>query len=294
MSPARFGDHSDPVGPSPSTRRGAAVVTGAARGLGLAIATALHRAGYAVYLTDVDEEAAQAAARPLSGWSAKLDVRYEAACRVVAHRAAEHLGGLALWVNNAGVLATGPSWTHDEGTRRRLVEVNTLGTMNGTLAALEVMRGRGRGHVVNVVSLAGLVPAPGEAVYAASKHAVIAFSVAALAELRLAGERRVHVSCLCPDGIWTPMLHGRLDDAGAAISFTGTLLSPARVGRRVVRLAAHPRPVVSLPRWRGLQVRIFDMFPRASVRLANVIVATGRAGQQRQARRVRDRSGGTS
>ena len=263
-----------------------AVVTGAARGLGLAIATALHRAGYEVLVTDLEDEAAAEAAGPIGGWSARLDVRYDQACQALARRAAERDGGLALWVNNAGVLATGPSWTHSAGVRRRVLDVNALGAMNGTLAALDVMRAQGAGHIINVVSLAGLVAAPGEAVYAASKHALLAFSIATLAELRADGCRDVHISCLCPDGIWTPMLHDKLDDPGAAVSFTGTLLTPERVAARLVELARHPRPVATLPRWRGVQVRLFDALPRVSLRLAGLMMAVGRAGQRRQARRL--------
>lgn len=269
-----------------SPTRGAAVVTGASRGLGLAIATALHRAGYRVFLTDVDSIEAAAAAERLGGWSQRLDVRYERACQVVAQRASEAEGGLALWVNNAGIIATGPAWTHDEGTRRRLLDVNALGAMNGTMAALEVMRAQGRGHVINVVSLAGLAAAPGEAAYAASKHALLAYSLATLAELRAVGERDVHISCLCPDGIWTPMLYDRVDDHGAAVSFTGTMLNPARVANRLIRLADHPRPVVSIPRWRGAQVRLVDAFPGLAARLAGLVLAVGRAGQRRQSRRM--------
>jgi NAD(P)-dependent dehydrogenase (short-subunit alcohol dehydrogenase family) len=269
--------------------RGAAVVTGAARGLGLAIATALHRDGWRVLLTDVDGAAAARAAEAVGGWSAALDVRDEAACRAVAGEAAGEAagaGGLALWVNNAGILATGPSWTHDAQTRRAVMEVNALGAMNGTMAALELMRPVGRGHVVNVVSLAGLVAPPGEVVYAASKHALIAFSLGTLADLRAAGERSVHISCVCPDGIWTPMLHDRLADDGAAVSFTGTLLRPERVADRVARLAHRPRPVVSMPRWRGAQVRLLDALPSASLRAVRLVLAMGRAGQRRQARRI--------
>jgi short-subunit dehydrogenase len=280
--------HSDPMGSSTRTTatRAAAVVTGASRGLGLAIATALHRASYDVLLTDVDGDAVAAAAAPLSGWSARLDVRYDQACEAIAERAAQRRGGLAVWVNNAGVLVTGPSWTHDAATRRRVMEVNALGGMNGTLAALEVMRRQGNGHVINVVSLAGLVAAPGESVYAASKHAIMAFSIGTLAELRTAGEKNVHISCFCPDGIWTPMLHDKMHDAGAAVSFTGTLLTPQRAAGRVLHLIDHPRPVLAMPRWRGVEVRVLDAFPRLSLRLANLLLATGQAGQRRQARRV--------
>ncbi|MEV1288246.1 SDR family NAD(P)-dependent oxidoreductase [Micromonospora sp. NPDC049679] len=265
---------------------GTAVVTGAARGLGLAIATALHRDGWTVLLTDVDGAAVAAAAEPIGGRSHPLDVRDDAACAAVAALADRDGPGLALWVNNAGILATGASWTQDAELRRRIIEVNTLGAMNGTVAALAVMRPRRRGHVVNVVSLAGLIAPPGETVYAASKHALIAFSLGTLADLRTAGERDLHISCLCPDGIWTPMLHDRLDDEDAAVSFTGTLLRPERVAVRAARLARKPRPVVAVPRWRGAQVRLLDAFPGAAMRLAPVMLALGRAGQRRTARRI--------
>jgi len=230
--------------------RGAAVVTGAARGLGLAIATALHQVGYEVMLTDLDPDAAAAAAAPLGGWSARLDVRYDRACEVAAERAAER-GGLALWVNNASAnsSANGPSWTDDAGTRRRVMDTNALGVMNGTLAALGVMRPRGRGHIVNVVSLAGL--APGETVYAASKQAALAFSLGTLAELRTAGQRGVHISCLCPDG---------------------ASLRTEDVATRLVRLVNDLRPVVAMPWWRGAQIRLLDTFPQAS----RLMPATGR------------------
>ncbi|WP_245712765.1 SDR family NAD(P)-dependent oxidoreductase [Micromonospora nigra] len=267
-------------------------MTGAAGGLGRAIAVALHADGWPVLLTDTDAGAVAEAAAPLGGWSRPLDVRDEAACTAVAvEAAARHPDGLGLWVNNAGILVTGPSWEQDAGTRRRVVEVNALGAMNGTLAALAVMRARGRGHVINIVSLAGLVAAPGETLYAASKHALVAFSIGTLADLRLAGHRGVHVSCLCPDGIWTPMLHDKLDDPGAAASFTGTLLTPERVAGRVARLARRPRPVVSVPRWRGAQVRFLDALPGLALRLAPLILAVGRAGQRRQGRRTGGHSG---
>ncbi|MFC3503784.1 SDR family NAD(P)-dependent oxidoreductase [Micromonospora krabiensis] len=269
-----------------SPASGAAVVTGAAGGLGRAIAAALHADGWQVLLTDVDRVAVAAVAEPLGGWSRALDVRDEGACAEVAAEAAAHAGALGLWVNNAGILVTGPPWRHDAATRRRVLDVNALGAMNGTLAAVDVMRAQGNGHVLNVVSLAGLVAAPGETVYAASKHALLAFSLGILSDLRMAGHRAVRVSCLCPDGIWTPMLHDRLDDPGAVASFTGSMLTPERVAARVARLARRPRPVVSLPRWRGAQVRLLDAAPRLALGLTPLLRAVGRAGQRRQRRRA--------
>jgi short-subunit dehydrogenase len=262
------------------------VITGAARGLGRAIAVELHRLGYTVHLTDVDVDGVRAAAEPLGGWSSPLDVRDEAACATVASDAAVRPGGLAVWVNNAGILVTGPSWTHDAATRQRVVDINALGAVNGTLAALAEMRAAGRGHIINVASLAGLVATPGESIYGASKHALVAFSLGTLAELRAAGERDVHISCVCPDGIWTPMIQDKLNDAGAAVSFTGKLLRPEQVAARVGRLVGRPRPVVAIPRWRGAQVRLLDAFPAMSMALARAVLATGRAGQRRYVRRI--------
>src|SRR2546423_3173701 len=105
------------------------------------------------------------------------------------------------------------------------------------------MRPADPGHVINVVSLAGLVAAQGETLYSATKHAAIAFSLGTLSDLRRAGVRRVQISALCPDGIWTPMLHEKVDDPDAALSWSGTLLAPEDVAERAVGLLDHPRPV---------------------------------------------------
>jgi NAD(P)-dependent dehydrogenase (short-subunit alcohol dehydrogenase family) len=214
--------HSDPM----SCHRGAAVVTGAARGLGQAIATALHQIGYDVMVTDTDPDAAAEAAAPLGGWSARLDTRHEQACEVAAERAAER-GGLALWVNTADMLADGPSWTQDGGMRRRLMDAGAVGVMNGTLAALGVMKPRGRGHIVNVVA------GPGGTVSTAIRQAAVAFSLGTRADLRDAGQRGVQISCLCPGPV-----------------------PPDGVALRVVRLLDDPRPIVAMPRWRGAPLRV--------------------------------------
>ncbi|HET8561254.1 MAG TPA: SDR family oxidoreductase [Marmoricola sp.] len=269
----------------------AAVVTGAGRGLGREIALLLGSRGHQVVATDLDGDAAAGTAAAVAdaggtAYARHLDVRDEEACRAVAQEAAEQAGHLAVWVNNAGVIATGPAWEQDAGTRRLMVEVNTLGTMHGTLAALEVMRARGRGHVVNIVSLAGLIGVPGETVYSASKHAALGFSLATLSDLRLAGVRGIDISCVCPDGIWTPMLHDKLEDPAAALSFSGRLLHPADVARAVDRVLDRPRPVTAVPAWRGLQVRLLDALPGLAVRLGPNIQRLARWQQRRYARKL--------
>jgi NAD(P)-dependent dehydrogenase (short-subunit alcohol dehydrogenase family) len=267
---------------------GGALITGAGRGLGFEIARVLARRGLAVHVTDVDADAASRAAAALGGgaFASALDVRDGEACGAAAAATRERAGSLEVWVNNAGVLVTGPAWEQDPHTRRLMLEVNALGTINGTLAALELMREQSRGHIINIVSLAGLVAAPGEAVYGASKHAAIAFSIGTLTDLRLAGVRGIHISCVCPDGIWTPMLQDKLDDRQAAASFSGVLLLPAQVAERVGDLLDHPRPVLTIPRWRGAVVRLFDVAPRLALSGVGPVLAYGRLQQRLFKRRV--------
>lgn len=273
--------------------RGGAVVTGAGGGLGREISLRLGAKGFHVLATDVDGVAAHAVAAEItaSGGMAtglEIDVRDQDAVREAARTAVEQAGSLALWVNNAGVLITGPVWDQDDVQRRLMFEVNALGTMHGTVAALEVMRPAGRGHVVNIASLAGLVSVPGEGVYAATKHAVVGLSTSTLADLRAAGERDVHISCVCPDGMWTPMLHDKLDDAQASMSFSGQLLQPSDVADAVVRLVDRPRPVLALPRWRGVEARLFDLSPSLATRAVPLVVRLSRMQQKAAARRLRN------
>jgi NAD(P)-dependent dehydrogenase (short-subunit alcohol dehydrogenase family) len=264
----------------------AAVVTGAGSGLGRAIAHELARRGFLVEVTDVDPDAAARVAAELGGGGGGgggggLDVRDETACRAIAEGVVTRSGSLDLWVNNAGVLWTGPSWAQDEATRRTMMDVNVLGTMNGTIAALGPMIAAGRGHVVNVISLAGIVAAPGEVNYSASKHAAIAFTLGTLFDLRQAGVRGVELSAICPDGIWTPMLADKLDDTDAAGSFSGRLLTVDEVAAAVGKLTERSRPLVILPRWRGLQLRLLDLFPRLALRLLPLALWDARRKQRR-------------
>lgn len=260
-----------------------AVITGAGSGLGRAIALELAERGFLVQATDLDPDAAARTAAEIGtgARSAGLDVRDEAACRALAAEATTRGGTLDIWVNNAGVLVTGPSWTQDEAARRTMLEVNALGTMNGTVAALEPMIATGHGHVINVISLAGIVAAPGEVTYSASKHAAMAFTLGTLFDLQRAGIEGVTLSAVCPDGIWTPMLEDKLDDLEAAGSFSGRLLTAEQVAAEVGKLTEHPRPILILPRWRGPLLRLFDLFPRLGLRLLPWVMRDARRKQRR-------------
>lgn len=262
------------------TAKAGAVVTGAGRGVGKLVARMLVERGYTVLVTDVDEAGATATATEIGAIARVLDVRDDVAVQAARDDIVARAGRLDVWVNNAGVLVTGPAWEQDTATRRLMIEVNALGTINGTVAAVQAMRGHG-GHVVNIVSLAGITAVAGEAVYAASKHAAIGFSLSTLADLRLAGVRDIDISCVCPDGIWTPMLHDKLDDPAAALSFSGTVLQPADIVAAVAAVLDKPKPVTTIPRWRGALSRLADTFPRFGLRAIPFMVAQGRRTQRR-------------
>lgn len=265
------------------TAPGGAVVTGAGRGLGKEIARLLVQRGHLVLVTDVDEAGARAAAEELGERAVPrvVDVRDLYQVEDARDEIVELAGRLDVWVNNAGVLVTGPAWEQDESTWRLMLEVNALGTINGTVAALEAMRRQRGGHVVNVVSLAGLSAVAGEAVYAASKHAAIGFSLSTAADLRAAGEKGIDISCICPDGIWTPMLHDKLDDPASALSFSGKLLQPREVVEAVAKVLDKPRLVTAVPGWRGALARLGDVVPSFGLAAIPLVIAQGRRTQKR-------------
>ncbi len=242
--------------------------------MGLEIARRLVGRGYDVAVTDVDETNTSAAADRLGGraWALPLDVTDTEACRSAASQVVERSGSLDVWVNNAGILYTGLAFEQEMDVHRRMLEVNAVGTMNGTLAAIERMRPVGRGHIINLISLAGLAAATGIVGYSASKHAAIAFSLGTAADLRRAGFDGIRISCVCPDGVWTPMIADKLDDPNDALSFSGVMLMPEKVAEHVEGLLERPRPVLTIPRWRGRFARFFDRHPQLSLRLTPLLM----------------------
>jgi len=149
------------------------------------------------------------------------------------------------------------------------------------------MRPRGDGRILNIASLAAWVAVPGETVYAATKHAVRAFSVGMALELRGSG---VSISILCPDGIWTPMLHDRLADPDAAMSFSGRrLLHAAEVAERGVRLLDRRGLIASIPPSRGAQTRLIGIAPSLGGRLYPLFHRIAERNQAGLRRREADR-----
>jgi NAD(P)-dependent dehydrogenase (short-subunit alcohol dehydrogenase family) len=255
---------------------GVAVVTGAGRGFGRAIARRLAGRGYAVLATDVDAGGAAATAEETGGTSLQLDVRDPEAHRAAA-RAAVERGPLEVWVNNAGVMRTGVPWEHSDDEIRLMCEVNMMGVVWGSLAAVEAMRG-GPGenrHIVNIASLSALGPVPGLAVYAATKHAVLGLTGSLQGDLLDRGIP-ITVHALCPDAADTPLLREHDHEPAAAINWSGPrLLTADEVAEHTVALLDSKKLVRVVPAWRGWGARAMSMAGRQALRAAPLLRRQG-------------------
>ena len=171
--------------------------------------------------TDIDGDAAAATAEQIGGFSMQVDVRDPEAHRRAARAAAER-GPLEVWVNNAGVLRTRKVWDQPDDEIRLIAEINMLGVIWGSRAAVDAMRSGGgqNMHVINLGSMSALTPVPGLAVYAATKHAVWGFTASLQGELMAAGVP-IDMHVVCPDGADTDMTRERASEAESAIIWSG-------------------------------------------------------------------------
>ncbi|SEJ53036.1 MULTISPECIES: SDR family NAD(P)-dependent oxidoreductase [unclassified Variovorax] len=177
-----------------------AIVTGGARGIGLAIARRYLAAGASVALWDLDAAlltGAQQALAPLGTVSAELvDVRDEAQIARAASQSQERFGAIDILVNNAGVLGpTVPAWEHTPAQWRNVLDVNLTGAWLCCRAVAPVMLAQRRGRIVNVASVAGKEGNGFNAAYSASKAGLIALTKSLGKELASAG---VLVNCITP------------------------------------------------------------------------------------------------
>jgi NAD(P)-dependent dehydrogenase (short-subunit alcohol dehydrogenase family) len=259
-----------------------AVVTGAGRGFGREISKLLAGRGYTVLATDIDGEAAAATAEQVGGFSMQLDVRDPEAHRRAA-RAALERGPLEVWVNNAGVLRTRKAWDYPDDDVRLQVEINLLGVIWGSRAAVDAMRERGgeNMHVINIGSMSSLAPVPGLAVYSGTKHAVLGFTTSLQGELMAAGiPIAMHV--VCPDGADTDMTQERANEPDSAIIWSAPrLLTVEEVAGATVGLLDSKRMVLALPRWRGAFARGVTLVGRPALHTSEFL---RKQGERKRAR----------
>lgn len=244
-----------------------AVVTGGARGIGKAIATALAESGFRVVIADIDENAAIEASAGISGTGLRLDVTDGAAFRALVAHVEEEIGEIHVLVNNAGIMPIGPLLEFSDDSIDRALAINLMGVINGTRAVLPGMVARRRGHVFNVASIAGRVAVPGGSIYSASKYGVVGFTDGVREEFYPQG---IRVTAVLPSFTKTELIAGtdvpkgtkagEPEDIAAAVMaalgkdeahvyvpkslkahYVANTLLPVKVGRAIARAAGADR-----------------------------------------------------
>ena len=224
-----------------------AVVTGAASGIGLGIAAAFAPEGMKVMLTDVDEnrlvqEELRLAASGATVASSVVDVGDPAQLDALASTVLDRFGAVHVVCNNAGIIRPGRTWDLPVADWEAVLRVNLLGVVNGVRSFVPLLLASGEeGHVVNVASMAAVLPVVGIGPYNASKHGVLALSEVLNAELAAAGAP-VGVTIVMPGRVRTrlgrppgaPDPEPGPDDSGAAHPLDAGEIQPAAVGAQVI------------------------------------------------------------
>jgi NAD(P)-dependent dehydrogenase (short-subunit alcohol dehydrogenase family) len=241
--------------PQPPLNGRTVAITGAARGIGLATATALTAAGAQVILGDLDADLVAREAVRLGGIGLALDVTDEDSFAAFIAAAEGETGRLDVLVNNAGIMPTGPFLAQSPELAELMFAVNVLGPMRGVRLALPAMLERGGGQIVNVASVAGRQVAAGMASYCATKHAVVGFTRALQREHRGSG---VRFTLVMPSFTRTRMTEGA--DSGRVPA-----ADPADIASGIAAVVIAPRDEVVLPRSAAVLIQGFErLLPRSA------------------------------
>ena len=229
-----------------------AVVTGGARGIGEATARRLAAAGARVAIGDRDAEQVGVTAARLGVLGAPLDVTSASSWQDFLGEVA-HLGPIDVLVNNAGIMPLGRLLEEPPEVTRLVLDVNLHGVVLGIQAVAPAMAARGRGHVVNLASAVGRVPAPGGASYTASKHAVVGLTDAVRQELAPYG---VDVTMVLPTITRTRLAQGVAATPGIPPQ------TPEDVARVIEEVLRRPVAEAWVPRWAQPIAKVGSVLPR--------------------------------
>lgn len=198
-----------------------AVVTGAASGIGLALAEQFVRRRMRVVMADRHEDALASAAETLAGGPGEVisvvtDVADAASVDRLAETAASTFGDVHVLCNNAGVMRPGSALEQSLEDWSTVMSVNFWGVLNGIRAFVPAMLAHGQqSHVVNTASINGLVTSPQFASYIASKFAVVGLTETLAAEVELLDDAQLGVSLLCPAGVSTQIFASEVERRSA-------------------------------------------------------------------------------
>ncbi|HEY0092908.1 MAG TPA: 3-hydroxybutyrate dehydrogenase [Archangium sp.] len=187
-----------------------ALVTGAANGIGLAVAEDLAARGAKVLMGDLNEEAGLAAAARIPGAVfQRADVSSREQCQALVERAKQEWGRLDILVNNAGVQHVSPVEEFPEERWEQLIRIMLIGPFLLTRYALPLMYEKRWGRIINVSSLHGLVASPYKSAYVSAKHGLMGLTKTVALE---AADKGVTVNAICPSYVRTPLVEKQIAD----------------------------------------------------------------------------------
>jgi NAD(P)-dependent dehydrogenase (short-subunit alcohol dehydrogenase family) len=242
-------------------------ITGGARGIGHAAARALAHQGARVAIGDLDGDLADEVATGLGGdaFGVGVDVTDNAAFTAFLDGVEHRLGPLDVLVNNAGIMNAGPIDAEDEAMTTRAIAINLEAVIHGTREAVQRMKPRGTGHIVNVSSAVSKVAGSHCATYVATKFGVAGFSEAVAIELRGTG---VEMSVVRPSLCRTELTSGFAGLRGMPF------IEPQDVAARIVETLQRPRFDVPVPKSMGPMLWLNQALPfRARLALAHMTKA---------------------
>ncbi len=216
------------------------IITGAARGIGLALCRALYARGANLVMTDLDSAALTQAAAEFDAERVKAvgaDVRLPAELDSIARQAQDRWGSVDVWINNAGLARHRAIVDYTEEDLDLMMAVNLKGTILGCQSALRSMIPQRSGHIINIISTAALRGVPQESVYCAAKWGVRGFTQALQEE---AAPHGIRVTAIFPGGVDTAFW----DDAVARPMPTADFLTAQHVAVSVVSVLEQDDPVV--------------------------------------------------
>ena len=230
-------------------------ITGGARGIGRTTAAALIAQGARVAIGDIDAPLAEQTASQLGSGTLglPLDVTSRESFNAFLTEVENRLGPLDVVINNAGIMPIGPFVDETDSTAQRMVDINLHGVIHGSKLALERFIPRGRGHLVNIASVAGKGGFPGGATYCATKHAVVGLSEAIRAEMR---KTDIDVSIVMPVVVNTELGSGLQKSRGIKV------VQPEDVANAIVEALQTGRVDVYIPRQVGVIMRVGQVLPR--------------------------------
>ena len=226
-----------------------AIVTGASRGIGKAIAEELAAAGATVIVNyNRNAEAAEVIAQAIGGLAVQADISTEEGCNTLIEAAVEK-GGIDILVNNAGITRDGLMVRMSDSDWNDVINTNLQSAFRLCRAATEIMMRARSGSIINITSVSGIRGNAGQANYAASKAAVAAMSTSLAKEM---GRRGIRVNCVAPGFVATDMvdaMNPKVVDAAKAMIPMRRLADPAEIAKVVRFLASDDASYVTGQQW---------------------------------------------